>query len=133
MVASVSSAQYGRRESVFGKLVRLSENSIFGRKTMKIPCFFMFVGYCRDSYSKYMHCKWLCTNAVGPLFWRRPRRRFALSSRVLNKITRGLLLRTQHEVYSSILAEFCSQSHPWTNRAVLFSQPPIICCAGSFY
>ena len=29
-VASVSSAQYGRRESVFGELVRLSENSIFG-------------------------------------------------------------------------------------------------------
>ena len=36
-VASVSSAQYGRRESVFGELVRLSENSIFGRKTLKIP------------------------------------------------------------------------------------------------
>ena len=36
-VASVSSAQYGRRESVFGELVRLSGNSIFGRKTLKIP------------------------------------------------------------------------------------------------
>jgi len=33
----------------------VTSETIFPRKTMKIPCFFMFVGYCRDSYSKCMH------------------------------------------------------------------------------
>ena len=56
----------------------------------------------------------------GTTFWARSRRRFTLSSRVLNIFTRGLLLRTRHEVYSSNQAEFRCQNHPWTNWDNLF-------------
>ena len=50
----------------------------------------------------------------GTTFWARSRRRFVLSSRVLNIFTRGLLLRPRFEVYSRNPVEFRCQSQHWT-------------------
>ena len=38
--------------------------TIFPRKTMKNSCFFMYVDYCRASYSKCMHC-----SSFAPTQW----------------------------------------------------------------